>query len=137
MVWLSHYKLSLSLSYVILTMPNSFLFRPINEVTPGIVNNFDMKNIHSKATQYRRDQRNKDEKNKKRWKRRIGFDQNKTQQEVDSGNHLKLNPKTFDNQLRKERLVFIFIFIIIGVILCFGTKNSIISLCFFKSFKFN
>ena len=87
-------------------MPNSFYFRPINEVTPEIVNNFDMKTIHCKATQYRRDQRKKEEKNKERRNRRIVFYQNKAQQEVDSGNRLKLNPKTFDNQLRKERLVF-------------------------------
>ena len=66
-----------------------------------------MKTIHCKATQYRRDQRKKEEKNKERRKRRIGFDQNKAQQEVDSGSGLKLNPKNFDNQLRKERWVFL------------------------------
>ena len=66
-----------------------------------------MKTIHCKATQYRRDQRKKEEKNKERRNRRIVFYQNKAQQEVDSGNRLKLNPKTFDNQLRKERLVFL------------------------------
>ena len=86
-----------------------FLFhsRPINEVTPVITNNFDMKTIHYKATEYRRDQRKKDEKNKERRKRRIGFHQNKAQQEVDSGKRLKLNPETFDNQLRRERWVFL------------------------------
>ena len=66
-----------------------------------------MKNIHCKATEYRRDQRKKDEKNKERRKRRIGFNQNKAQQEVDSENRLKINPKSLYNQLTKERLVFL------------------------------
>ena len=66
-----------------------------------------MKNIHCKAAQYRRDQRNKDEKKKEQRIRRICFDQIKAQQEVDSGSCSKFNPKTFDNQLRKERLVFL------------------------------
>ena len=66
-----------------------------------------MKTIHCKATQYRRDQRKKDEKNKERRKRRVSFDQINAQQEDDSENLLKLNPKTLYNQLRKERLVFL------------------------------
>ena len=66
-----------------------------------------MKTIHYKATEYRRDQRKKDEKNKERRKRRVSFDQVNAQQEDDSENLLKLNPKTLYNQLRKERLVFL------------------------------
>ena len=101
-------KYNLTKTFIILichTIYPNFLFhsRPINEVTPVITNNFDMKTIHYKATEYRRDQRKKDEKNKERRKRRIGFHQNKAQQEVDSGKRLKLNPETFDNQLRRER----------------------------------
>ena len=63
--------MNLQIKYI-LTTSNFFDFRPINKVTPEIVNNFDMKTIHCKATQYRRDQRKKEEKNKERRKRRIG-----------------------------------------------------------------